>query len=276
MQKIDAHQHFWIFDPVRDSWITNDMAVLRKDYLPQDLQPLLQASGIDGCVAVQADQSEQETHFLVQLAGEHSFIRGVVGWVDLVAENIEERLAHFRRYPVVKGFRHILQGEKDRAFMLQPSFLRGMTALGAAGYTYDLLIYPDQLPFVETLVARFPAQKFVLDHLAKPDIRSGAISEWEQGIKALGRYPNVSCKLSGLVTEADWKHWKRDDFRQVLDSAVAAFGTHRILYGSDWPVCLLAASYTDTLGVVQDYFSSFSKSEQEGFWGANACRFYNL
>lgn len=276
MQKIDAHQHFWIFDPVRDSWITNDMAVLRKDYLPQDLQPLLQASGIDGCVAVQADQSEQETHFLVQLAGEHSFIRGVVGWVDLVAENIEERLAHFRRYPVVKGFRHILQGEKDRAFMLQPSFLRGMTALGAAGYTYDLLIYPDQLPFVETLVARFPAQKFVLDHLAKPDIRSGAISEWEQGIKALGRYPNVSCKLSGLVTEADWKHWKRDDFRQVLDSAVAAFGTHRILYGSDWPVCLLAASYTDTLGIVQDYFSTFSKSEQEGFWGANACRFYNL
>jgi L-fuconolactonase len=274
MPRIDAHQHFWVFDSVRDSWISEEMAVIRRDFLPADLQPLLQESGIDGCVAVQADQSEKETQFLIDLAAEHSFIRGVVGWVDLMAENIEERLEYYRQFPIVKGFRHILQGEKNRAYMLQPSFLKGIKILG--GYTYDILVYPDQLAFTKEFVAQFPQQKFVLDHLAKPNIKTGAIEDWTKGIKDLAAHPNVFCKISGMVTEADWKQWKRDDFKRVLDTIVAAFGTQRIMYGSDWPVCLVAASYAEVLAIVQEYFSSFSKSEQEVFFGGNATIFYNL
>jgi L-fuconolactonase len=276
MQKIDAHQHFWVFDPVRDSWISEDMAVLRKDFLPADLQPLLQEAGIEGCVAVQADQSEAETAFLLQMAKEYSFIKGVVGWVDLQAEDIEDRLDEYHPFPLVKGFRHILQGETDRALMLKPAFRRGLAALAERGFTYDLLIFPDQLGFSKKLVAAFPYQKFVVDHLAKPGIKNGALEEWTRGIQELAMHSNVYCKVSGLVTEADWNHWKLTDFAQVLDSVVAAFGTRRLIYGSDWPVCLLAGSYRDVLGIVQDYFSSFSKDEQDLFFGGNAIEFYNL
>jgi L-fuconolactonase len=276
MQIIDTHQHFWKFDPERDSWISEEMSVLRRDFLPQDLEPLLQSVGIDGCIAVQADQSEMETLFLSELAGQYPFIKGVVGWVDLTANNICERLDYFRQYPIVKGFRHILQGEKDRGFMLQPSFVRGMAALDKAGYTYDVLIYPDQLSFTRELVAMCPDQPFVLDHLGKPDIKGRAIQEWENEIRLLAAYPNTACKLSGLVTEADWKRWKPADFTRVLDTVVEAFGTDRILYGSDWPVCLLAASYRDVLGIVKDYFSAFSSSEQAQVFAGNAERWYNL
>jgi L-fuconolactonase len=276
MQRIDAHQHFWVFDPVRDSWITDEMAVIQRDFLPHDLKPVLQEDGMDGCVAVQAVQSEEENDFLIGLANQHDFIKGVVGWVDLCADNIEERLEHYSQYPLLKGFRHVLQGEPNRAFMLQPQFLRGIGALSRHDYTYDILIYPDQLSYSKELVAQFPEQRFVLDHLAKPDIKMGAIEDWEIGIKALAQYPNTYCKLSGMVTEADWKGWKKEDFRQVLDTTVNAFGINRIMYGSDWPVCLVAASYSDIMGIVQDYFASFSKSEQEAFFGGNATAFYNL
>lgn len=276
MQKIDAHQHFWVFDPARDSWITEDMAVLRRDFLPSDLEPLLKESGMDGCVAVQAVQAEAENEFLLQLAGEHDFIRGVVGWVDLQANDVQERLAYYRQFPRIKGFRHVLQGERDRALMLRPDFRRGLEALGRAGYTYDILIYPDQLPYAAELVMMYPDQKFVLDHLGKPHIKTGAITGWMKDIQVLSALPNVYCKISGMVTEADWKGWKRDDFRLVLDTMMAVFGSDRIMFGSDWPVCRLAASYAETLGIVQEYFSSFSKSEQDAFFGANAIEFYNL
>jgi L-fuconolactonase len=276
MQRIDAHQHFWQFDPVRDSWITGEMAAIRRDFLPGDLRPLLQQAGIDGCVAVQAVQAESENDFLLGLAREAGFIKGIVGWVDLQANHIGERLAYYKQFPLIKGFRHVLQGEKDRALMLRPSFRRGIEALGAAGYTYDLLIFPDQLAFCTELVMMYPDQLFVLDHLAKPDIKSGAISGWMKDLQVLSTLPNVYCKISGMVTEADWTGWKKDDFRRVLDTAVAAFGTGRILYGSDWPVCLVAASYAETLAIVQDYFSSFSQSEQEALFGGNALQFYKL
>lgn len=274
--RIDAHQHFWKFDPVRDSWITDDMSVLRRDFLPGDLQPLLQQHGFDGCVAVQADQSEEETRFLVDLAKENNFIKGVVGWVDLQADNIEERLEHFKQYEVVKGFRHILQGEKQRDLMLHARFKKGIARLEQFNFTYDILIFPDQLKFATQLVSSFPRQKFIIDHLAKPCIKAKQIEEWKKEMLQIAQYENVYCKVSGLVTEADWQNWKKEDLIPYLDVVVEAFGSNRIVFGSDWPVSLLAGSYEKVVGVVADYFASFSKAEQEQFFGQNAIQFYNL
>lgn len=274
--RIDAHQHFWKFDPVRDSWITDDMAVLQRDFLPDDLQPLLQQNGFDGCVAVQADQSEEETRFLVDLAKKNAFIKGVVGWVDLQAENVAERLEYFKQYDIVKGFRHILQGEKQRDLMLHARFKKGIALLGHFNFTYDILIFPDQLKFVRQLVSSFPNQKFIIDHLAKPYIKTKKIEEWKEEMLQLAQYENVHCKISGLLTEADWQHWKKEDFIPYLDVVVEAFGNNRILFGSDWPVSLLAGCYEKVVGVVADYFASFSKAEQDRFLGQNAIQFYNL
>lgn len=274
--RIDAHQHFWKFDPVRDSWITDDMSVLRRDFLPGDLQPLLQQHGFDGCVAVQADQSEEETRFLVDLAKENNFIKGVVGWVDLQADNIEERLEHFKQYEVVKGFRHILQGEKQRDLMLHTRFKKGIARLEQFNFTYDILIFPDQLKFTTQLVSSFPRQKFIIDHLAKPCIKAKQIEEWKKEMLQIAQYENLYCKVSGLLTEADWQNWKKEDLIPYLDVVVEAFGSNRIVFGSDWPVSLLAGSYEKVVGVVADYFASFSKAEQEQFFGQNAIQFYNL
>jgi L-fuconolactonase len=274
--RIDAHQHFWKFDPLRDSWITNDMAVIRRDFLPGDLQPLLQQNGFDGCVAVQADQSEEETRFLVDLAKENAFIKGVVGWVDLQAENSTERLEYFKRHEVVKGFRHILQGEKERDLMLHARFKKGIALLEQFNFTYDILIFPDQLKFARQLVSSFPNQKFIIDHLAKPYIKTKKIEEWKRDILQMTQYENVYCKISGLLTEADWQNWKKEDFIPYLDVAVEAFGSNRMVFGSDWPVSLLAGSYKKVVNVVADYFASFSKAEQDQFFGKNAIQFYNL
>lgn len=276
MQRIDAHQHFWKFDPVRDSWITDDMAVIQRDFFPQDLKPVLQQNGLDGCIAVQADQSEEETHFLLSLAKDADFIKGIVGWVDLQTENVDERLAYFNEFSLIKGFRHVLQGEVDRALMLKPAFKRGIAALQQFNYTYDILIFPDQLPYAKELVAAFPGQKFIIDHLAKPYVKNNQIDEWKKDLTSIAQFKNVYCKISGMVTEAHWKEWKKEDFTPYLDAVVAAFGTDQIVYGSDWPVCLLAASYKETFDIVKDYFSSFSKHEQEQFFGGNAIQFYNI
>lgn len=276
MIRIDSHQHFWKYHPVKDRWINEDMKVLQRDFLPSQLQPLLQQSNINGCIAVQADQSDEETQFLVSLTQENSFIKGVVGWVNLQADNIEEQLLQYQQSPIIKGFRHILQGETQRDLMLQSAFKRGISDLQKYKYTYDILIYPDQLPYASQLAAEFPQQKFVIDHLAKPRIKEREMEPWKTNIQAIARHPNVYCKLSGLVTEADWKSWKTDDFTPYLDAVVNAFGTHRIMYGSDWPVCLLAASYAEVLDIVEDYFSHFSITEKEAIFGANAARFYNL
>jgi L-fuconolactonase len=277
MQRIDAHQHFWKFDPIRDSWINDDMSVIRKDFMPADLEPLLRAAGFDGCVAVQADPSEDENDFLLDHAGRHDFIKGVIGYVDLQSPGVEERLEWYRRYPKLKGWRHILQGERDRALMLRPAFKQGIGLLRKFGYTYDILIYPDQLGYTREFVAAFPDQPFVIDHMAKPYIKDRIITdEWKEAIRAVGAYGNTYCKISGIVTEADWKNWKPEHFKPYLDTVLEAFGTGRVLFGSDWPVCLVAASYEQVLRIVGDYFAAFSKDEQDAFFGGNAMKFYNL
>jgi L-fuconolactonase len=274
--KIDSHQHFWQFDPVRDSWITDDMAVIRRDCLPPDLGPVLQRHSFAGSVVVQSDQSETENEFQLRNAAAHEFVKGVVGWVDLRAANIRERLAYYQQFAKLKGFRHVLQGEADRALMLTPDFRRGIGALREFGFTYDLLIFPDQLRFAQELVAAFPDQPFVLDHIAKPLIKDHKIEGWEEDIRALAAHDNVWCKVSGMVTEADWQHWQPADFRPYLEVVFNAFGSDRVMFGSDWPVCEVAGGYDRMLGLVQDYLTEFSPTEQAGFWGANATHFYKL
>lgn len=275
MRVIDAHQHFWHYHPDTHGWINEDMAVIRKDFLPSDLLPVLEENGVEGTVAVQADQTEKETAFLLKLAAENDFIKGVVGWVDLRAADIGERLAAYASQKKLKGFRHILQGEEP-AFMLQPSFQNGISALKEFGFTYDILIYPKHLEAAKELVKRNPYQPFVIDHIAKPYIKEGLIDDWKKDIMQLAAFPNVHCKISGMVTEADWKQWTKHDLQPYLDVVTEAFGTNRLLYGSDWPVCLVAASYEAMMRPVKEYFSSFTLTEQEQVFSVNAISFYHL
>jgi len=274
--KIDSHQHFWKYNPVKDAWITEEMKVIQNDFLPTDLKPLLIENQVDGCVAVQADQSEKETRFLLDLAKDNDFIKGIVGWVDLCAENIDERLEYFYKYKKLKGFRHIIQAEADLDFMLSERFLNGISKLEKYKFTYDILIFPKHLENAAKLVERFPNQNFVIDHLAKPDFKNKEFSEWEKGIKTIAKYPNVMCKVSGLVTEADWNNWTATDFMYCLDVVTEAFGIDRLMFGSDWPVSLLAASYADSCDIAEQYFSKFSKGDQDKFWSKNAINFYQL
>ena len=273
--KVDSHQHFWIFDPVRDSWITAEMETIQRDFLPADLKPVLEENGMDGCVAVQSDQSDSETEFLLHLADANDFIKGVVGWIDLRAANLYDRLEICSQFEQLKGFRHIVQGEQD-GFLLQPEFIKGVGQLAAFDFTYDILIYPNQLSEAFEFAKRLPNVRFVLDHIAKPYIKKEETDVWEKGINQLSELPNVSCKLSGIVTEADWYTWKKSDFEPYLDIVLEAFGTDRLLFGSDWPVCLVAAKYGDMKEVVTDFIGPLSKSEQANIMGNNAVNFYNL
>ncbi|WP_246022490.1 amidohydrolase family protein [Filimonas effusa] len=276
MMRIDAHQHFWQFDIERDSWITEDMSVIRRDFLPADLEPVLKSNGFDGCVLVQSDQSEVHNQFMLELAEANSFIKGIVGWVDLRSPDVKERLAYYSTFKVMKGFRHVLQGEEDRQLMLKPAFLNGIGQLVQFNFTYDILIFPDQLAFIPEFVKQFPDTKFVIDHIAKPDIKHRQYEEWEKGMRAVAQFPNISCKVSGMVTEADWHQWKPEDFSKYLDIVTDAFGTNRLLYGSDWPVCQVAASYEKMLDIVKNYYASFSPDEQAAIFGGNAVKFYQL
>ena len=273
--RIDAHQHFWHYHPKKHKWIEDNMAIIRKDFLPLDLMPILQENHFDGCVAVQADQNEIETKFLIELASKNNFIKGVVGWVDLKADNIQERLNYFKQFDIIKGFRHVLQNEVPE-FMLETKFLNGINALQEHNYTYDILIFPQQLNAAIKLVKKNPNQKFVIDHIAKPYIKHGLIAHWKRDIELIAKLENVHCKISGMVTEADYENWQASDFIPYLDTVVNAFGTKRIMYGSDWPVCLVAATYKEMLYVVEDYFNSFSETEQEDLFGKNAQNFYQL
>jgi L-fuconolactonase len=273
---IDAHQHFWEYDPVRDSWITEEMHVLRKDYLPGEIETIYKLNHISGSIAVQADASESENRFLVDLMDKFPFILGVVGWVDLLSEQLEERLKYFQQFPGIKGFRHLLQGEKQRDLMLSPGFQKGISVLNKYGYSFDLLILADQLAFTEKLVAAFPDQRFVIDHLAKPNIGHGIISDWKIAMKKFAPFQNVYCKISGMVTEADLEYWENDDFLPYIDTVVEAFGAKRIMFGSDWPVCLQAGDFDEVKQIADDYFNSFSITEQSDFFGGNANVFYKL
>lgn len=252
------------------------MAAIRRDFVPDDLRPVLDAHGVEGCVAVQADQSHTENEFLIGLAERYDWIRGVVGWVDFEAVDIDERLERLSARKKLKGLRHILQGEKQRDYMLRPAFLRGIGQLEAFDLAYDILIYPDQLKFAAEFAARLPHQRFVLDHIAKPYIREEKLEPWRQDMQRLAAHGNVWCKVSGMVTEANWTSWKKDDFTPYLDAVMSTFGPDRLMFGSDWPVCLVAATYGEMIGIVADYFSALSPAEQDRIFYHNAIEFYKL
>jgi len=272
---IDTHQHFWHYQPEKHGWINDEMAVIRKDFLPGDLEPVLKENNIAGSIAVQADQTEQETDFLLALSAKNKFIKGVVGWVDLRADNLQQRLEHYAQFTHLKGFRHILQGEEP-SFMLQSSFLKGIGLLRQFNFTYDVLIFPKHLSAALQMIKQFPDQPFIIDHIAKPYIKDGLTDEWKKDMHAIAQYPNVYCKISGMVTEADMRNWQPDDFKPYLDAVTAAFSINRIMFGSDWPVCLAAGSYKAVMDIVKNYFADFSAEEQQLFFSKNASAFYHL
>lgn len=273
MTIIDAHQHFWHYDPARHAWITEAMSAIRRDFLPHHFESECAANNVDASVLVQVDQSESETSFMLSLAERSTRIVGVVGWVDFCSPNLARRLEHFSQFKKLRGFRHIAQAEPDDRFLAQPAFVNGIAQLRQLGYTYDILIYPKQLPAAIELASCLPQQPFVLDHIAKPFIKVGTREPWASQIKTLAQNPNVFCKLSGLVTEADWRHWTPNDFRPYLDVVFEAFGPDRLMFGSDWPVCLLAAGYTQVKQLIETYVDAHAK---EGIFGQNAIRFYGL
>lgn len=273
---IDSHQHFWHYDPDRDGWINEDMSILKRDFLPEELVAELHSNQIDGCVAVQADQSESETTFLLNLAAQHAEIKGVVGWVNLCAANLPERLEYFSQFEKLRGFRHIAQSEPDDRFLVREDFLRGIRELKAFHFTYDILVYPRQLPAARELVEKNPEQKFVLDHMAKPLIREGRMQPWAEQIQAIAANPNVSCKASGIVTEADWANWRGEDFKAYLDVVFEAFGPDRIMFGSDWPVCLLAGKYKNVKMLLANYIRDLPVEQKKKIFGLNAILFYGL
>lgn len=274
--RLDAHQHFWRYDPAKYSWISDEMAPLKRDFLPEDLAPLLAASGFDGCLSAQACHSLEETQWLLELAGQNAFVKGVVGWLDLCSPGLPVQLERFQNHPKLVGVRHSVQDEKDDEFMLRQEFRRGIAKLAEFGLTYDLLLRPRHLRAGVKLVEEFPKQQFVLDHIGKPDIGAGLMQPWERGIRALAKFENVHCKLSGMVTETRWKQWRVEDFRPYLDVVFEAFGPQRLMIGSDWPVCTLSGEYAAVAGVVMEYLNGASAEAREGILGENCARFYRL
>jgi L-fuconolactonase len=274
--RIDSHQHFWNYSAAEYPWIGPGMERLARDYLPEDLAPLLAAEGIHGSVAVQARQSVAESHWLLKLAQDHPLVKGVVGWVDLRSDRVGDDLHALAANPTFVGVRHVVQDEPDPRFVLGSDFGRGLRELHQHGLTYDLLLYPDQLPAAIELVGLVPEQPFVVDHLAKPRIAACEIEGWERDLRAIARHDNVCCKVSGMVTEAARRGWKPDDFTPYLDVVLEAFGPARLMVGSDWPVCLLAGEYADVAAIPRDYFGRLSADEQAQIHGGTATRFYGL
>ncbi|BDD02357.1 amidohydrolase family protein [Persicobacter psychrovividus] len=274
MITIDSHHHLWVYDPAAHDWISDEMSCLRQDFTGKELEHELSKANIDYCVAVQASQTEEETIFLLDQAAKCDRILGVVGWVDLCAESVPERLAHFSENPSFVGVRHVLQDEQDDAFMLRPDFVNGIAQLEQFNLTYDLLIFPRHLENAFKLVKQFPNQKFVIDHLAKPAIKAGEIDEWKKGMAKLAQCPNVYCKLSGMVTEADWLYWVKTDFSPYIYHLLEIFGADRLMFGSDWPVCTLAASYRSVRDLLNEHLEG--ELMKRKIFGENAIRFYNL
>ena len=272
---IDSHQHFWLFDETRDSWITPKMEAIRRDFLPEDLHNILLENQVDGCIAVQTDQSGAETDFLLQIAEAHAFVCGVVGWVDFLADNLITQLEDYTQFEKLKGFRHITQGQPD-GYLIHPHFVKGVSALAEFDYSYDILIYPNQLKEAYLFASQIPDVRFVLDHIAKPYIKVGKMEPWETDIRRLAQLPNVYCKISGMVTEAKWDGWHPSDFKAYLDVVFDAFGVDRLMFGSDWPVCLVASDYVNVKNILHQYLSDFSESDQKKIWGLNAKAFYKI
>jgi L-fuconolactonase len=274
--RVDTHQHFWQYDAAEYAWIDGSMAALRRDFLPDDVRPAMARAGFDACVAVQARQSLEETRWLLSLADAHPFVVGVVGWVDLQADDVPVQLRQIAAHPKLVGVRHIVQSEPDDRFLLRPAFCRGVAALEEFDLVYDVLVYSRQLPAAIEFVSRFPRQRFVLDHLAKPGIRGGELREWASRLREIATHPTVCCKVSGLVTEADWRTWNEDLLRPYLDVAFDAFPAERLMIGSDWPVCTVAADYERTMAVVTGYLSTRTAEEREAVLGGTARRVWRL
>lgn len=274
--RLDAHQHFWA-NPNALPWMTDELKVIRKSFLPQDLGPLLAEAGFDGSIAVQADHSLDETQWLLDEAAEQSWIRGVVGWVDLCSEDVERDLDSFSNRSKLCGIRHIVQDEADPRFLLRPDFGQGVDAVGRAGLVYDILIFPRQLPAAVEFSSAHADVDLVLDHIAKPVPAVGVTADWVSGIYAFAENPRAFCKISGLVTEASGERWEAQDFYPFLDVVLEAFGDSRIMFGSDWPVCLLASQgYEEVLSVVDDWAGGLDSYASERLFGGNAARIYGL
>jgi L-fuconolactonase len=255
---IDAHQHFWKYDPINYAWIDESMKAIQKDFMPNDLAPVLEANGFEGSVLVQVNQMEAENEAFLKLADENDLIKGVVGWVDFKSESLETWLKHYTKTPKMKGFRHIVQGEPDD-FLMDESFIRGVEKLKKYNFAYDILIYERQLKAALHFTRQLPENKLIIDHIAKPDIKNKSFNTWSNYMKEIAKHENVYV-----------------DFSIYLDHVLNCFGTKRIVYGSDWPVCLVAASYEDQLGIVKDHYGQLSKTEQDDIFGLNAIKFYNL
>jgi L-fuconolactonase len=273
---IDSHQHFWNYEPVKHAWLDDDMAVIRRDFTPLDLKKIFTENGVDGCVVVQADQTLEETDFLLKLSDKNDFIKGIVGWVDLRASNIGSVLNQYSKFDKIKGFRHVVQGEADHNFLLRPAFLNGISLLEKHNFTYDILIFPHQLGATLEFVKKFPNQKFVIDHMAKPYIKDGFFDGWAALMTEIGEQKNVYCKLSGMINEAGYKTWTPQQIGPYMSLVLNAFGADRIMFGSDWPVCLVAGNYNKVKGLVTNFIATLSPLEQDAIMGKNAIEFYNL
>ena len=276
VKRIDSHQHFWHYNPTEHIWMNEQMSVLKTDYLPDNIRPLLAETGIDGTVAVQARQNLDETEFLLELADQYKLIQGVVGWVDMRSDEVNSQLEKYASHSKFVGVRHVVHDELDDQFMLGGAFLRGMAQLKTHNLTYDLLLFPKHLPIAIDVVKQFPEQRFVLDHIAKPLIKDGILEPWATDIGKLATYENVYCKVSGMVTEAAWNDWTQSDYVQYLDVVFECFGIERLMFGSDWPVCTLSGSYSQVVGIVEDYIVKLSDDEQAKIMGGNAIHFYGL
>ena len=274
--RIDAHQHFWNYDPIRHDWIDDSMKVIRKNFLPTDLSIEMKKNGIDGSVAVQVDETEEENYFLLKLNEENEFIKGIVGWMDLKSPTAEEQMQHWKQYPKIKGFRCIMQGKPDKLYLKNDLFISQIKKLASYEFTYDLLVYHDQLPSLIRFVEKLPDNRMILDHLGKPNIKNREIKTWRENIKILAQHPGIFCKLSGLVSEANHNNWSYDDLMPYLEIASEAFGIDRICFGSDWPVCLVAGSYSEVVGVIEKFSSQLNEQEKDKIFGSNTMKFYNL
>ncbi|MDA7618214.1 MAG: amidohydrolase family protein [Verrucomicrobiota bacterium] len=274
--RIDAHQHFWEYQPKEYPWIKGKLESLGRNFLPPDLVPDLTQCQLDGSIAVQARQCLEESTWLLNLARQNPRILGVVGWVELCSERVEEQLTLFAADPLFVGVRHVVQDEPDDAFMLRSDFQNGISKLKAFDLSYDILIFPRQMEAALNLIRRFPEQPFIIDHLAKPKIRDGLLREWKVLLGEMAQYPNVYCKVSGMVTEADWKYWQPQELKPYLDAVFETFAPDKLMFGSDWPVCLLASNYSIVHGLVDSYAKHLSSGHRKALFGGTASHVYQI
>lgn len=272
---IDSHQHFWSYNPEKHSWISEDMSVIRRDFTPSELHDIYVKNNVDGCVAVEADQTLRETEYLLELAELYEWIKGIVGWIDLKSSDTPALIEKYSAYPHFKGVRYVLQALPD-GFMSDPQFIKGVSALHPYGLTYDILTTERQLDEVVHFVSKLPEMKLVIDHISKPNIKEESIEHWYAKMKTLSEYNHVHVKLSGMITEAHWDSWTTDDLKPYVDFCLENFGPKRLMFGSDWPVCLVAGSYTKVIQSLKTLISSLSADEQNDIMGNTAISFYNL